>query len=494
MRSGLPEVRNIGPAWLTAGLDRVRRLDWPSHRALHGEIPLLSLGELVMLAEAGDLRGRGGAGFPFARKVMAVAESANRKRSEVVVVVNGTEGEPGSFKDKVLLTSAPHLMLDGAVLAATALRAREVVVGVTDAEAQVSVESAIAERGLTGLARVVRLPERFVSGEGGALVRGINGLKPIPPGRKVRASDMGVSGVPTLLSNTETYSQLAMLAALGADGYRTAGTTDEPGTVLLTVLGSARAPAVVEAPAGIPLRVVLEMCDADPGDGVVVGGYHGKAISGEAAMRAELSRGGMKAVGGALGAGIILPLGKATCPLGEVARVTRYMAGESAGQCGPCYLGLPVLADAMEALAEGRGGSITLETVKRAAQAVPGRGACAHPDGLSRFVLSALDAFADDVQAHVLNGSCGRRVTGMLPIHTEEADQPGVGRLVVDWSRCDGHGLCALLIPGHVTLDIHGYPVIPNTPLPARLERNAEKAIKMCPALALRLERTGSGH
>lgn len=494
MRSGLPEVRNIGPAWLTAGLDRVRRLDWPSHRALHGEIPLLSLGELVMLAEAGDLRGRGGAGFPFARKVMAVAESANRRRGEVVVVVNGTEGEPGSFKDKVLLTRAPHLMLDGAVLAATALRAREIVVGVTDAEAQMSVESAIAERGLTGLARVVRLPERFVSGEGGALVRGINGLKPIPPGRKVRASDMGVYGVPTLLSNTETYSQLAMLAALGADGYRTAGTIDEPGTVLLTVLGSARRPAVIEAPAGIPLRVVLETCDADPGDGVVVGGYHGKFISGEAAMRAELSRVGMRAVGSALGAGIILPLGPDTCPLGETARVARYMAGESAGQCGPCYLGLPVLADAVEALAEGRGGSVTLETVKRAAGAVKGRGACQHPDGLSRFVLSALTAFSEDVNAHVLNGSCGRKVRGVLPVHSEEVTEPGVGRLIVDWSRCDGHGLCSVLIPGFVTLDIHGYPVIPNTPLPASLERNAEKAIKMCPALALRLERDGSGH
>src|SRR5690606_29002187 len=204
---GLPEVRNIGPAWLTAGLDRVRRLDWPTHRAVHGETPLLSLGELIMLAEAGNLRGRGGAGFPFARKLMAVAESANQKRSEVVVVVNGAEGEPGSYRDKVLLTRAPPLMLDGAVLAATALRAREVVVGVTDPEAQVSVESAIAERGLTGLARVVRLPERFVTGEGGALVRGINGLKPIPPGRKVRASESGVAGLPTLLSNAETYSQ-----------------------------------------------------------------------------------------------------------------------------------------------------------------------------------------------------------------------------------------------------------------------------------------------
>jgi len=493
MRSGLPEVRNIGPAWLTAGLDRVRRVDWPTHRALHGETPLLSLGELIMLAEAGNLRGRGGAGFPFARKLMAVAESANQKRSEVVVVVNGTEGEPGSFKDKVLLTRAPHLMLDGAVLAATALRAREVVVGVTDPEAEVSVESAIAERGLTGLARVVRFPERFVTGEGGALVRGINGLKPIPPGRKVRASESGVAGVPTLLSNAETYSQLAMLAALGADGYRMAGTTEEPGTILLTVLGSAKSPAVVEAPAGIPLRVVLELCEADPGDGVVIGGYHGKFISGEAAMRAELSRAGLKPVGTQLGAGIILPLGPDTCPIGEAARVARYMAGESAGQCGPCALGLPVLAEAMEALAEGRGGSITLETVRRAAGAVKGRGACSHPDGLSRFVLSALDAFSEDVNQHVLNGSCGRKVLGRLPIMMEEPSQPTVGRLVVDWSRCDGHGLCAGLLSGYVTLDIHGFPVIPNTPLPARLERDAEKAIAMCPALALRLERSG-GH
>src|SRR5690606_38522106 len=150
-----------------------------------------------------------------------------------------------------------------------------------------------------------------------------------------------------------------------------------------------------------------------------------------------------------------------------------------------------------EALAEGRGGSATLDAVRQAAEAVRGRGACAHPDGASRFVLSALDVFTEDVTEHVMNGSCGRRTRRVLPVPREVDERmardpggAGTGRLVVDWSRCDGHGLCAGLVPGFVTLDVHGYPVIPPAPVPARLERAAERAVGMCPALALRIERT----
>jgi len=93
----------------------------------------------------------------------------------------------------------------------------------------------------------------------------------VPPGRKVRASERGVGGQPTLLSNAETYAQLAVLAMLGPAGYATAGTRDEPGTTLLSVGGCAARPAVVE----VPLGAVLDICEAGPAAGVLVGGYHG---------------------------------------------------------------------------------------------------------------------------------------------------------------------------------------------------------------------------
>ncbi|TDD90118.1 NADH-quinone oxidoreductase subunit NuoF family protein [Actinomadura rubrisoli] len=475
-------VRQIGPPRLTKGLESAGRLDWDAHRALHPHPRPLTTDQLIALCEAGSLHGRGGAAFPFARKVKATADSAVRRRKRTVVVVNGTEGEPGSAKDKTLLRGAPHLILDGAALAATALGSLEIIVAVTDPDAAASVQRAIAERGLGARARVVRLPERFITGEGGALVRGINGGRPIPPGRKSRASTRGVDGLPTLLSNAETYAQLAVLAGLGPHRYRKVGLPQEPGTVLLTVTGSARFPAVVETAAGAPLGHLLDLCGSRAGEGVLVGGYHGAWLKGEVATRTQVSRAGLAAAGGALGAGIVMPLGRGTCPLGECARVARYLAAESAGQCGPCRLGLPDLAGALTALASGQDAAAARDTVARAARMVTGRGACAHPDGTARFVLSAMDAFEDDIARHVADGGCGRPVLGVLPAATDARLS-----LEVDWSRCDGHGLCADVLRGTVRMDEYDYPVIPSEPIPARLEADARRAVAACPGLALRL-------
>jgi ferredoxin len=324
----------------------------------------------------------------------------------------------------------------------------------------------------------------FRSGEGGALVNAVNGHAPLPPGRKRRASDGGVDGLPTLLSNAETFAQLAVLGLLGAEGYASAGTAGEPGTVLLTVGGSAARPAVVEVPTGTSLGTVLDICEARAQDGVLVGGYHGAWLPAEVAYDVPVSRAGLEAAGGALGAGVVLPLGPGTCPLGEVARVARYLAAESSGQCGPCKLGLPGIARALSAIVDGSGGMDALETARRAAGSVRGRGACHHPDGTSRFVLSALEVFTADLAAHVFRGGCGLPVRGVLPLPGEAAQ----ARLLVDWTRCAGHGLCARLVPELVQLDRQGYPVFLDMPVPFWLERGARQAVAMCPALALRVE------
>jgi NADH:ubiquinone oxidoreductase subunit F (NADH-binding)/ferredoxin len=481
-----PSVRHIGPPRLTLGLDLHDRIDRAAHERIHGRLSPLSTDQLIDLAAAGMLCGRGGAGFPFARKVRAVADTAVRRGSRTVVVVNGTEGEPGSAKDVVLLTRAPHLVLDGAALTATALGSQEIVVGVTDDKAAASMEQAIAERGLAARARMVRLPERFITGESGALIRGINGERPVPPGRKRPAYDRGVGGLPTLLSNAETFAQLAVLASLGPRAYRDVGIPTEPGTVLLTIAGSARFPAVVEVPTGAPLAHLLDLCGANVGDGVLVGGYHGAWLSREAAMVAEVSRESLTEAGGVLGAGVIMPIGRRTCPLGECARVAHYLAAESAGQCGPCKLGLADISGALSGLAAGQDGSVALEALRRAAQLVRGRGACHHPDGTARFVLSAIEAFPSDVAEHLIRGTCGRPVLGLLPVGT---DAGAATHLEVDWSRCEGHGLCADILRGFVRMDPHGYPLLPREPISAHLEQDARRAVAQCPSLALRLRR-----
>lgn len=479
----MPPVACFGEPRLTAGFEEYGRLDLLAHEEVHGPVSPLSLGSLMRLAEEIALKGKGGAGFPFFKKLRAVVESTKRQNLPPVVVVNATEGEPASWKDKVLLTRAPHLILDGAAIAAYALDAEEIVIGVADdGVGEDSLVAALAERRMPVQTGIVTVPHRFISGEGGALVNGINGLPHIPPGVKKRSSDSGVGGLPTLLSNAETYAQLALASRLGPAEYGAVGLSDEPGTVLLTVTGAAARPAVVECPAGTRLREVLDLCEVPPGPGILMGGYHGKWISSEAADKAEVSRKGLTAVGGVLGAGIIVPLANDTCPLGEVAQVVNYLAGESAGQCGPCYRGLPDLGRTVDLILAG---STSLEAVRAAANVVRGRGACSHPDGTSRFALSALEVFTDDLAAHLSRDGCGKRVKGVMGLPRAEETTPA--RLSVDWSRCDGHGLCAHVVPEYIRLDGNGFPAFPPTPVPTWLEAGARKAVQMCPALALRL-------
>jgi NADH:ubiquinone oxidoreductase subunit F (NADH-binding)/ferredoxin len=486
--AALPAAWHIGPARVTAGLDRWRRIDLATHRSLFGKPARLTARQLIGMADAVDLRGRGGAAFPVARKLAAVAASAQARRRPTVVVVNACEGEPGSAKDRMLLLRSPYLVLSGAVVAAIALGARDIVIGVpSDGVLGPAVSTALAAApGLRRLARVVEVPDRFVSGEGGALVNAVNRKAALPPGNKRLASDSGVGGNPTLLSNAETFAQIAVLAALGPRGYGAVGTTDEPGTLLLTVGGSARRPAVVEVPAGLLLGEVLDLCGVTGSCGVLVGGYHGRWLPAETAERVPVSRDGLTAAGGTLGAGVVLPIGRGSCPLGEVARAAGYLASQSSGQCGPCRLGLPGIARALAALADGSGGMEALEAARRGAAAVRGRGACAHPDGVFRFVLSALDVFTEDIAAHVFRGSCELPVRGYLPL-PQPAAEPA--RLAVDWTRCRGHGLCAHLVPELMQLDEQGYPISLDIPVPPWLERQARQAVEMCPALALRLTR-----
>jgi len=485
----VPTIMRIGAARMTAGLDRLGRLDLAAHTEVFGPLPRLSVQQLIDMATQVDLRGQGGAAFPFARKLKAVVDACQKTGQPSIVVVNATEGEPGSFKDKMLMIRSPYLILSGAALVAEALEAEEVIIGVTSNElANRSVEAAIAaEPGLRGLMRVFVQPERFVSGESGALVRGINGKKPIPPGRKQLAAEKGVDNLPTLLSNASTFAQLAVLALLGPERFASVGVPEEPGTVLLSVSGSAKHPAVVECPTGVPLGAVLDICQAPAGDGVLVGGYHGMWLDSETAYQVPVGREGIASAGGTFGSGIVLPLGDGTCPLGEVSRIAAYLAGESSGQCGPCKLGLPSIARAMAAIVDGSGGIEALDVARRTAAATSGRGACSHPDGTTRFVLSALEVFTEDLAAHVFHSTCGRPVRGMLPL-PEGPEMAEAKQLMIDWSRCEGHGLCAHLVPELIHLDENGFPVILPIPVPPWLEKDAQQAVRMCPALALRLD------
>jgi NADH:ubiquinone oxidoreductase subunit F (NADH-binding)/ferredoxin len=484
------DVLSIGPPRLTAGLNQMRRLDLAASRQVFWDVPDLSADDLVTMAAQVDLRGRGGAAFPLADKTAAVQEAARGRRRRPMIVVNGVESDPGSAKDRMLLLRSPYLVLAGALAAAQALRARLILVGTADALVARSVsEAAAADPVLARLVRVMEVPDRFVSGESGALISAMNGRQPLPPTRQTHASHRGLGGRPTLLGNAETYAQLAVLAMLGPGGYATTGDPAEPGTVLLTVSGAVGRAAVVEVPSGWRLGDVLGLCGAQAAAGVLVGGYHGSWLAGEGAYEVPASRAGLEAFGGTLGQGAVFVLGQETCSLAELARAAAYLAKESSGRCGACQRSLLSLVRSLTALADGSGGGEALDAAMREALALRvskgqrGHGRCSNPDGVARFVLSALAVFRDDLAWHVFRYGCGRPAGCVLPLPSA----PGEARLAIDWGRCRGDGLCAQIVPELVQQDGHGYPVMLDMPVPRWLERKAWRAVDMCPQLALRL-------
>ncbi|MCU1396909.1 MAG: hypothetical protein JWN62_18 [Acidimicrobiales bacterium] len=364
----------------------------------------------IAAIEKAGLRGRGGAGFPTGRKLRSVSEGQGRR----VVVVNGSEGEPASGKDQLLLTRAPHLILDGALLAATAIGGREVFVGVErgKVDALRAIHHAIAERVHAREpmvpVRVVELPARYLSGEESALVHLINGGEAKPTLTPPRPYQRGVGGGPTLIDNVETLCHLAQIVQWGPVWFRDQGTVDEPGTMLLTLSGAVGRRGVCEIPIGMSLATILASSRPKAGgiSAVLLGGYYGTWLSAADARVATMDNATLRRMGSGLGCGAIIALPSGACGLSETARVLTWLAGQTAGQCGPCVHGLAAIAGGMRDLAAGTASLRTLESLHRWGDQVEGRGACSFPDGAVRLLRSALKVFDNDVAHHVSHGPC----------------------------------------------------------------------------------------
>ena len=388
------------------------------HLALHGDIPLYEHrrreeSPLIGRIERAGLRGRGGAGFPTAAKLRAVAAS----RGRAIVVVNIAEGEPASLKDRTLAQALPHLVLDGGELAAEALGADELLVCVCEtASASVeSVATALEERASRRrrgpAAQLVTVPATYVAGQESALVNFLGGGPALPTFTPPRPFEAGVRKRPTLVSNAETLAHLALIARHGSGWFRELGTPSEPGSALVTLSGPVAYPGVYEIECGSSLRSLIDAAGGPTARvrGALVGGYGGTWIAGELVGGISLSDEHLAPHRATLGAGAVVLLSENACPVAETARVARWLAEESSRQCGPCLHGLDALARTVEeiALAEARGkAGQRLAQLAQLATLVRRRGACGHPDGASAFVLSAVDAFAPDFTDHARHGAC----------------------------------------------------------------------------------------
>jgi NADH:ubiquinone oxidoreductase subunit F (NADH-binding) len=379
------------------------------HLARYGPLPVRTdrPAELIDAVDRSGLRGRGGAGFPMSRKLRTVAAGRGRP----VVVANGCDGDPATAKDAKLLEFAPHLVIDGVLLACHAVGADEAAICVGEGHAHArSMHAALdARRDENVTIRAVEVPRRYVAGEESALVNFLNSGDARPTVTPPRPAERGVGGRPTLVDNVETLAHLALITRFGARWFRAAGTAQSPGTTLVTLGGAVRRPGVYEVELGTPVGAVLAEAggESEPLQAVQIGGVGGSWVAIRQARALPLAHEDCRAAGTVMGTAALVALPQHACDIAETARTLRYLAVESAGQCGPCMFGLPAIADDMDDLVRGADPSgATLDRLRNRLGTIEGRGACAHPDGTTRFAASALRAFADDIADHVSGRPC----------------------------------------------------------------------------------------
>ncbi len=377
---------------------------------------------LRALIGVAGLVGRGGGEFPLAKKLDAAINAG----ATPLVVVNASEGEPASKKDATLLQLRPHLVLDGAEVVAASVGSSDVTIYVHRGRPDFvgPISRAIRERNLEGTSavtfRIIEGPDRYVSGEASAVVSFLERGVALPRRKSVPLAVAGVAGQPTIVSNTETYAHVALIARFGSKWFREAGSVDTPGSTLLTIVGSVPRPGVVlELLRPVTLGTILARVSEKSRrpQAVLLGGYAGVWLDGGSTSAALVDRHWLRQVGAPLGCGIVGVLGDGLCGLAETARLLGWMAEESSGQCGPCVTGLPAMAELMLELAHGCASARDVTALRRLAIDVRGRGACGHPTGAANLLESALDVFAPEIVKHLRGRACDARGVGLPLTH-----------------------------------------------------------------------------
>lgn len=376
-----------GPPW-RAGAESLA-----AHRQRLGGLPSTAGPALIAELDESRLLGRGGAGFLTGRKWRAVAERAN---GGAMVLVNGAEGEPLSAKDRSLLTARPHLVIDGALLAARAVAAQDVLfyVGRDHHAALLALRRALAERptDTAERVRVIEAPARYVAGEETAAVHFVTAGDARPLATPPRPFERGIGGRPTLVQNVETLARAALVAR-GRHGD----------TGLVTLSGAVHRSGVQEIAFESTLGEVVAATGAgvpSPAQAVLLGGYFGAWVAPDDVWALPLDPHSLRARGLAFGCGVVHLLAADACGVEATSRIMARLASESARQCGPCLFGLSAIAAASHRLATRAPEASDLERLHRWSGQLSGRGACKHPDGAVGLLRSALDLFAPDFAAH----------------------------------------------------------------------------------------------
>jgi NADH-quinone oxidoreductase subunit F len=387
------------------------------------------------------LRGRGGAGFPTARKWAGVRASPGTHR---YVVCNAAEGEPSSFKDRALLRANPYQVVEGLAVAALTVGAREAFVGIK-ASFTAEVERltrAIAEMQAAGLAgdvpiTVVGGPDEYLFGEEKALLEVIEGKPPLPRllapyehGLFATGSQMGWEAVPrepghgpardvanpTLVNNVETLAHAGHILVRGAEWFRSMGTAQSPGHAVATVVGDVVHPGVAEVNLGMRLRDLIDEVGGGPRPGrqvkAVFSGISNAVVTADQ-LATPLTYEDMAAIGSGLGAVGFAVYDDTACMVEVAHQYSRFLWIESCGQCPPCKLGTQEITHRLGEVAACRGSEADIAVIGGRLNNVTDGARCFLPQEEQHVVRSLLRSFPEEFAAH-LDGTCPNPRTDLI--------------------------------------------------------------------------------
>ncbi|MGH9209217.1 MAG: NADH-ubiquinone oxidoreductase-F iron-sulfur binding region domain-containing protein [Acidimicrobiales bacterium] len=394
--------------------------------------------------EAAGLRGRGGAGFPAGVKWRTVA-GLGSAALPATVVVNGAEGEPGTFKDRTLTRTNPYVVVEGALVAALAVGADRAVVAIKESftTEQARLEGAIRELDAAGWLEDVAVgvalgPGEYLFGEETGLLEVLDGRPPFPrisppfrygvdetgpdPGEPAgtEMAQPGPGGAPpALVNNLETIANVPGLVAEGAAWFRTLGTSESPGTVVCTVSGATRRHGVDEIELGTPLGEAIQLIGIGPHPGRrLVAAMSGVANAVVPAERFDtpLTYEHMQAIGSGLGAAGFIVFDDQTDLAAVAAGVSRFLGVESCGQCTPCKQDGLALADMLARICAGEGSDYDLGGVAERVSTVATGARCYLAQQHQQVIDSVLRVFPDSFDRHVGLSLPATRPEPILPI------------------------------------------------------------------------------
>ena len=418
-------TRNVRPGG--EPLDRAGYEKAGGYQALRQALGEMTPEELRQLVKDSNLRGRGGAGFLTGMKWGFVPQGPDSPRPKYLIA-NGDEMEPGTFKDRLLIHEDPHQLVEAMIIAGYAIEASvgyffirweyqagadRIERAISEARAAGYLGSDIFGSGFDLDLHVHTSAGRYICGEETALLNALEGRRPNPRARPPFPAISGLWAKPTIVQNIETLACVPHIVNRGAEWFRDLGLGDDAGTKLYCVSGKVKRPGVYELPIGVTLReLLLDHCggmrDGLEFKAAIPGGASTMFMTADE-LDTPLDFTSLEASGNRLGTAGVMVIDDRTCVVGVVHNLEHFFAQESCGWCTPCRDGLPWVEDLLLDLEEGRGKEGDIELLQREMKMIGPNSFCALALGAEGPLLSALEKFRDEFEAHIRVGGCPLR-------------------------------------------------------------------------------------